>query len=156
VAYKYYFKTYEEITSFITYAQDLLEWGCRTFRMSNSVNAVLDLDTTNYASSNSNGCVRFGDVVGYINQYYTQNNEQPVTLEIKLICPESFRAELDRENYYRAFFLTFYSSKKIHYMNLGYSENGNTLQTSPYIVYAGYIQNLFDKWKTYYANEYES
>lgn len=152
MAYKYYFNTFNELVSFIEYAQDLWEWGCRIFRLSNITGSVMNLDTTDYNTTNSSGYVRFGSLLGHINSYYDQNNQQPFTLEIKLICPESFRASADPNRYYQSFFLTFYSNYNTHYINLGYNENGINLQTAPYTVFAGYIQGLFEKWKVYYAN----
>lgn len=156
MGYKIYFSNFEQIKTFIVYAQDLLEWGCRSFRLSNSSGAVLNLDTTNYGSNAVGDNVRFGNVVDYIDQYYNQNGQRPITMEIKLKCPEGFRAEMDRNNYFQAFYITFYSSGKNHYMNLGYSENGNNLLKEPYTTFAGYVQKLYDEWKKYYANEYES
>jgi hypothetical protein len=150
-----YFKTFLEVASFIEYAQDLWEWGCRLFRLSNTTGAVLDIDTTNYATANTSGYVRFGSLINYLNTYYEQCNGQAFTMEIKLVCPESFRAECDPNHYYDSFFITFYSSNNNHYINLGYNENGVNLQTSPYLAYVGYIQGLFDNWKTYYTNNFQ-
>lgn len=152
MGYKFYFKSFWEICDFINYAQDLWEWGTRVFRLSNTTGAVLDLDTTNYNTANSSGYVRFGSLLSYINNYYSQNNNQVFTIEIKLVCPESFRAECDPNKYYQSFYLTFYSNAQNHYINLGYNENGANLQKEPYLTYVSYISGLYDKWKTYYAN----
>ena len=152
MGYRIYFNTFYEVGNFLAYAQDLWDWGTRVFRLSNSTGAVLDLDTTNYATANSSGYIRFGNLLNYINNYYEQNNNQSFTLEIKLICPESFRASADPNRYYENFFITFYANGNNNYINLGYNENGNNLQTAPYLTFVSYVQGLFDKWKTYYTN----
>ena len=152
MAYKLYFSTYQEITTFIDYAQDLWTWGCSLFRLSSTRGATMQMDTNDYANGDY---VSFATMRPYINQYYNNNSQQPITLDIKLVCPESFRAEMDQNNYYEAFYINFYSNGKTNYINLSYSENGINLITTPYVTFVNYIQQLYDKWKTYYKNNYE-
>lgn len=155
MAYKIYFNTYQELNTFIEYAQDLWSWGCSVFRLSTKAGATMNMDTSDYSSSNSSGYVSFATLKPYIQQYYTNNGESPITLDIKLICPEGFRAEMDQNSYYESFSINFYSNAQTNYINLSYSENGINLVTAPYATFVGYIQQLYDKWKMYYKNNYE-
>lgn len=149
---KLQFNTYQEIFTFIEYAQDLWTWSCVLFRLSTTRGGTMNLDTTDYSSGDY---ISFATMRPYIKQYYDNNLQQPITMDIKLVCPESFRAEMDQNNYYEAFYVNFYSNGSVNYINLSYSENGINLMTTPYATFVNYMQQLYDRWKTYYKNNYE-
>lgn len=156
MGYKIDFKTYEELTTFIDFASDLLLWGTKKFELISSTGAVMNIDTNNYMMGSSGKCVPFSTLRPYIKQYYTNNGSLPIILDIKLICPDSFRASADPNNYYQAFYINFYSNKTINYINLSYDENGENLVTEPYTVFVSYIKDMYNNWKVYYASEYQS
>lgn len=156
MGYKIDFKTYEEVTTFIDFASDLLLWGTKKFELTSSNGATMNIDTRNYITGNSSGYVSFSTLRPYINQYYVNNGSLPIMLDIKLVCPDSFRASADPNNYYQAFYINFYSNKKVNYINLSYDENGQNLVTEPYTVFVSYIKDIYENWKVYYASEYQS
>ena len=154
MGYKIRFNSYQELTTFIDYAQDLWLWGTRKFELVSSSGSIMNIDTRNYATGNTSGYVDFSTLRPYINQYYVNNGSEPIILDIKLKCPESFLASADPNKYYRAFYINFYSGRNNHYLNLSYDENGIELVTGPFKVFVAYIDNIYKKWAAYYKYEY--
>lgn len=155
MGYKIDFNTYHELTTFIDYSKDLWTWGTQKFELSASNGMVMNIDTQSSGSGNSSGYQAFNILRPYIQQYYENNGSTPITLDIRLKCPESFMDSADPNNYYQAFFINFYSHNNIHYINLSYQENGANLIEAPYLAFVAYIKGLFDTWKTYYQMTYE-
>ena len=154
MSYKYYFNTYQELLTFIAFGKDLWTWGCMSFILSSSTGSTLNLDTSNNSGAGID-YITFSNTIPYISNYYN-DNKMPITMDVKLKCRESFRAQADPSNYYQAFFLNIFTNGSINYLALGYNENGPEAVEAPFTVYVAYIQDMFDKWKTYYATEYES
>lgn len=154
MAYKIDFINYQQLVNFINYVEDLWLWNCTIFRMSNSIGNTLNLDTVDTSNVNMS-YVQFSKLIDYMNKYY-ENNNPPVTMDIKLICPDYLRLQADPNRYYQAFYVNFFSNGKINYVTLSYNENGSKAESAPFTVFVGYIMELYNKWKAYYSNEYEA
>src|SRR5574344_459486 len=152
MGYKINFTTYAELISFIDYASDLWLWGTKKFELVSSAGAVMNIDTHSYVTGNSIQYVAFSTLKPYINQYYVNNGSMPIVLDIKLLCPDSFRASVDPNNYYQAFYVNFYSNKKMNYINLSYDENGIDLVVAPSTAVVAFIHDLYNNCKIYYTS----
>jgi len=154
MAYKIDFINYQQLINFINYAQDLWMWNCSIFRMSNSIGNTLNVDTTDTTNVNVS-YIQFSKLIPYMNRYY-ENNTPPVTMDIKLICPDYLRLQADPNRYYQTFYVDFYSNSRVNYITLSYNENGSEAQPVPFTVFVGYITEIYNKWKAYYETELES
>ena len=78
MGYKIDFKTYEELTTFIDFASDLLLWGTKKFELISSTGAVMNIDTNNYYQA---FYINFysNKTINYINLSYDENGENLVT-----------------------------------------------------------------------------
>jgi hypothetical protein len=144
MGYKVYFKSFDEIISFIDYS-DFSLWQTKIFRMSTTTNMNMDIDTRF-----SQGYMSFGMLRPYIDRFKTDNLSSDIIMDIKLICPESYRISIDPNGYYNNFYINFYSSPNMNYINLTYEETSNVLDEGPWKSWVGYIVSMYNKWDNYY------
>jgi hypothetical protein len=152
MGYKIYFASYDEIMSFIDYSDEILLWGTKKFTLTSSSNAVMNIDTHNYTSGDIRNYIAFSSLKTYINQYYINNGYLPIMVDVKLVCPESYRKSIDPNNYYSYFYMNIYSHQTINYLNLTYDENGIELITEPFTSWVAYVLTMYNKWKAYYES----
>jgi len=145
MGYKIYFNTYDELMNYIDYQKDFLNWQTKKFFLSSNSNINMDIDT-----SYSMGYVTFSSLKSYINKFYLDQGALPITVDIKLICPESYRESIDPNNYYSNFYLNIYSYDSNHYVNLTYEERGMNLIEDPFKAWVAYVVSNYNKWLSYY------
>ncbi len=145
MGYKIYFDSYEEIMNYIDYQNEFLTWQTKKFTLSSNTNINMDINT-----SFSRGYITFSTLKSYINKFYVDQGSLPITVDIKLICPESYRTSIDPNNYYSNFYLNIYSSGRTHYVNLTYEERGMNLIEDPFKAWVAYIVSGYNKWLNYY------
>ena len=150
MGYKIYLANYEQMVSFIDYATDMHSWATRKFTLSTTLGVSMDIDTR-VLQGGVNGYIAFAALRGYINQYFVNNGEQPIIVDIKLVCPDGYRQSVDPNGYYANFFINFYSSGENTYINLGYEERGQELVEEPFIAWCAYVKQIHKKWMLYNA-----
>ena len=150
MGYKIYFSSYEEIMNYIDYRTEFLTWQTQKFLLTSKSNINMDINT-----SFSAGYIDFSSLKSYINKFYEDQGSLPIIMDIKLICPDSYRESIDPNNYYSNFYINFYSNAnmtpEVHYLNLTYEERGANLIPEPYKAWVAYIVSGYNKWKVYYS-----
>ena len=150
MGYKIYLASYDELVSFIDYATEMHSWGTRKFVLSTLVGTSMDVNTR-VAQGGVDGYTAFAALRGYIEQYFINNGEQPIIVDVKLMCPDGYRRSIDPNGYYTNFFVNFYSSPDNTYINMGYEERGQTLINDPFVAWCAYIKQIHKKWALYNA-----
>jgi hypothetical protein len=145
MGYKVYFNSYDEIINFIDYTSEFSLWQTRIFRMSTLTNMSMDIDT-----KFSMGYMTFGMLRPYITKFKEDNISSDVILDVKLICPSTYKTTIDPNNYYNNFYINFYSNPNIHYFNLTYEESSTILDETAWKSWVGYIVSMYNKWWNYY------
>jgi len=151
MGYKIYFNSYNELMSFLNYTDEILLWETTLFRLTSATNSMMNMDTHSYSSAYSRDFVVFSTLRDYIQQYYTNNGSLPITVDVKLKCPDDYKKSIDPNNYYEAFYVNFYSDQYKTYANITYSENGSELIPDPMVAWTVYLKNMYAKWYTYYT-----
>ena len=145
LGYKIYFNSYEEIMNYLDYQTEFLTWQTKKFNLTSNTNINMDINT-----SFSAGYMVFSSLKSYIQKFYIDQGSLPITVDIKLICPDTYRESIDPNHYYSNFYLNLYSNKKLNYINLTYEERGINLIEEPFKAWVAYIVSGYNKWLNYY------
>lgn len=145
---KFSFLDFDQFLDFIETCDEISSWEVMIFRLTSSDGAYIDTNT------------RINDPLGYrdylelsklkqmIRQYYTTNGSLPITVEIKLRCPASYRKQIDPNGYFFDFYFSLYANNVLRYGILSYSESDMSLQSSPFSAWVIYVTTIIDNWKS--------
>ena len=132
--------------NYLDYQDELLTWETKKFLLTSNTGIKMDINT-----SFSIGYMTFSSLKSYINKFYDDYGRQPIIVDIKLVCPQSYKESIDPNNYYNNFYFNLYSNEKVNYINLTYEERGLNLIEEPFKAWVAYVVSRYNKWKSYYS-----
>ena len=136
-----------QLMNFLEQVPDFLSWETVLFRLVSSNQAQLIMNTRINDPLGFRQFLEFKKLQAMIRQFYTNNGFLPMILEIKLKCPQTYKNQIDPNNYYDSFYLSFYSDQISTYATISYIENTKVLSATPVTAWTVYLTNIYDTWK---------
>jgi len=140
------FQNFTQLISFLNYVTDFNTWETVLISMIASSGMQLQINTQINDPLGLNQYVAFNKIQPMIQNFFNSNGYLPITLRLKLRCPDSLRKQMDPANYYSDFYVNFYSNNISTYSTISFVETSKNLNSTPVTAWALYITNLYTQW----------
>lgn len=141
------FKNIEYLIDFMNYTKDIEEWETQIFRLTASNGMQMNIDTAiNSNSYNNKDYVEYKKLKKILLDFYTQNKNLSINMEIKFKLPHNMKSSIDPDDYFHSFHINCYSDQLSSYISVSFFERDIYIPAEPVKNWVTYIVNLYDQW----------